>query len=177
MTSTKVNAKWSKLNERFIISIFEENTWCFTVRDPRVSSIVVASLVVTFLIVCSTAGCIVYTGSSHQPDSHYQRQTHSDSISYPSYEDDYESQTGYSQYTSPSRVQTYAISGIGQRHEISDSNSVKLVISGIENDIYVHQGTQVSEIVVSGIDNVIHLPKGCSPRITKSGVDVSIIYY
>ena len=105
------------------------------------------------IIFASSVGCINYYESPSQgPPQPYQQPTSCDSIS-------------------------QTISGVGQRIEISEVCPVRLVISGVDNEIYIHRGTAVTEIIVSGVSNTIYLPRGVSPRIVKSGVEVNIIYY
>ena len=105
------------------------------------------------LILVSSVGCVNYYESPPQgPSQPYQQLTSCDTIS-------------------------QTISGVGQRIEISEVCPVRLAISGVDNEIYIHRGTAVTEIIVSGVRNTIYLPKGVSPRIEKSGVDVNIIYY
>ena len=71
---------------------------------------------------------------------------------------------------------TVTISGIDQKEAITDSQPVKLIISGTGNEITVTEGTNVAEIVLSGSGNKIVLPAGSVPEITQSGVNNQIIY-
>ncbi len=68
------------------------------------------------------------------------------------------------------------VSGVGQYQEINETKDVRLVISGIDNEVFVHDGTNVIQLTMSGIRNTVSLPKDNTPQVVKSGVDTVITY-
>jgi|GEM_PF-4905883 ABC-type Fe3+-hydroxamate transport system substrate-binding protein len=74
-------------------------------------------------------------------------------------------------------IKTITISGIDQKAEISNENPVELVISGINNEVTVLEGTEVVKIILSGDDCIVNLPLGSNPEIDKSGINNQIKYY
>jgi hypothetical protein len=78
---------------------------------------------------------------------------------------------------SDNNVKSISVSGVDTYREISSSTPVRLVISGVENEIIVSKGTNVESISLSGTDNIIKLPSGVSPAIEDSGIDNTILYY
>jgi len=71
---------------------------------------------------------------------------------------------------------TFTIGGVDNYQEISSEQPVKIIVSGVRNEVSVSEGTTVNSIIVSGTDITINLPGGSNPKIIDSGVRTTIKY-
>ncbi len=73
--------------------------------------------------------------------------------------------------------ETITISGLGESITITNSNSLKVVISGMENIISFAKQSNPKTIVISGLGNTIYLCEGIhSPSIQNSGLNNIVEY-
>ena len=63
------------------------------------------------------------------------------------------------------------ISGINQNRTISEEAPVRLAVEGINNSVYVADGTHVTTLRLSGIGNSASLPADTQATYTSQGID------
>lgn len=76
-----------------------------------------------------------------------------------------------------SEYETVFVSGVERGGMVGSEKKMVLIVSGMDNDVWVIEGTQLSEITVTGTGNDIHIAGSHHPRISKSGLDNNILRY
>lgn len=75
-------------------------------------------------------------------------------------------------------IETIRISGIESMENINYlEKPVKLVVSGLRNDITVTKGTNLVKIILFGIDNIVRVSRIHTFESTISGTGSEIVYY
>jgi hypothetical protein len=76
-----------------------------------------------------------------------------------------------------SEYETLVVSGMERGGMVSSEKKLALIVSGVDNDVWVTEATDLSEIAVTGTGNNIHIAGSHHPRISKSGLHNNIIRY
>jgi hypothetical protein len=76
-----------------------------------------------------------------------------------------------------SEYETLLIYGMERGGMVGSEKKLVLIISGVDNEVWVTERTELSEIAVTGTGNNIHIAGSHNPRIMKSGLHNNIIRY
>jgi hypothetical protein len=76
-----------------------------------------------------------------------------------------------------SEYETVVIQGIERGGMVGSEKKMALIVSGVDNDVWVIEGTELVEISVSGTGNNIHIAGRHNPKVSKSGLHNNIIRY
>lgn len=76
-----------------------------------------------------------------------------------------------------SEYETLLVHGMERGGMVGSEKKLVLIVSGVDNEVWVTERTELSEIAVTGTGNNIHIAGGHNPRIMKSGLHNNIIRY
>lgn len=77
----------------------------------------------------------------------------------------------------PASPEEIPVTGVNQDITISSESPIKLVVSGVGNDIRVPDSMVIIEIDMSGVNNTVYIPESANPKVKIVGVNNDVVRY